>query len=118
MSPRTCNRADRAVHRIEESNDDTTKRSRRSYGAGNETLYEQLESNDFREVEDGMKAIRERMDRMDGRLREAREERRGIAAVVEDVRRTVAVLADRSPRREDVASPDPPAGEDPASMGA
>ncbi|MDE0233028.1 MAG: hypothetical protein OXN93_12175 [bacterium] len=42
-----------------------------------------MKSNDFREVEDGMKDIREQMDRMDGRLREAREEWRGIAAVVE-----------------------------------
>ncbi|MDE0356487.1 MAG: hypothetical protein OXN92_01925 [Gammaproteobacteria bacterium] len=60
-----------------------TKRSGRSYGAGTETLYEHLKSNDFHEVENGMKDIRERMDRMDERLREAREERRGIAAVVE-----------------------------------
>ena len=47
-----------------------TERSRRSYDAGNEIRYEQLKSNNFRHVEDGIKAIEGRMDRMDGRLRD------------------------------------------------
>ncbi len=67
----------------EESNVGTHETKRPELCAGSKTLYEQLKSNDFREVEDGMKDIREQMDRMDGRLREAREEWRGIAAVVE-----------------------------------
>lgn len=73
-------------------------------------LADKLATNDFPHVEARIKRAADgigerldgldgRLDRMDGRmetaLAEARKERRDLAAVLEEVRRTVAVLADR-----------------------
>lgn len=82
-----------------------------------ERLYERLKSNDFRHVEEGMKALADRltetridlggrMERMDARLAEARAEWRGIGAAIEEVRHTVAVLADRKRREPESPSPE------------
>lgn len=90
--------SDRTVSRAVEK---AGREAEKAAEASADRLYERLRGTDFRHVEEGMKAIEDRVGRMDGRLRDALAEVRGIGAVVEDVRRTVAVLAERSQRRED-----------------
>lgn len=66
-----------------------------------DALYERLRDNDFKHVEDrvaiGLEAVNKRLDGIDGRL-DRMEDRTGkrlgrMEAVLEDVRRNVAVLA-------------------------
>ncbi len=70
-----------------------------------EALYERMKANDFRHVEDGMRAIGDRLDRM---ASEARADRRELRAAVEDVRRNIVVLAASAAKAPEMSSSSPP----------